>query len=422
MKNKFLKTVQFLESLQIMPKTMPGLQKIKKALEQTEWYSKINPESVIVVAGTNGKGSTCAILEALLLNADQKVGFYSSPHLVSTNERIRLNGENISEENFVKIFEECENLIRSCELSHFEALTLMAGHFYFSEKWNQKLDYVIFEVGLGGTFDATNVFPHRYSVITPLGIDHANILGNTLAEIAPNKFGIVHENNSVVFSRLPAELENLKNEVLKRTNSQGFEVPAADLEVQKTATEPKYILKTKWGQTELSLKGRRAGENAMAALATFANLGFDPAMHLKALNQVTWQGRMQKIEWPGADCPVYLSGDHNPHGVRSLLEILKDFSWNSIHIIAGIGVDKDAEEMLGEMTKLKNARLYLTVTPFKGRLLDQYPQSYLDLAVLKKENPVELLNDVAKAASEGDLIIVTGSLYLVGEILKFAHN
>jgi len=422
MKTKFIKTVQFLENLQIMPKTMPGLQKIKKALEQTEWYSKINPESVIVVAGTNGKGSTCATLEALLLDAGQKVGFYSSPHLVSTNERIRMNGENISEENFVKVFEECESLIRSCDLSHFEALTLMAGHFYFSEKWNQKVDYVIFEVGLGGTFDATNAFPHRYSVITPLGIDHASILGNTLAEIAPNKFGIVHENNLVVFSQLPIELNDLKNSVLKNTSSQGFEVPPADLDIQKNAIEPKYILKTKWGHAELSLKGRRAAENAMTALSTFANLGFDPSAHLKALNQVVWPGRMQKIDWPGSGCPVYLSGDHNPQGVRSLLEILKDFSWDHIHVIAGIGVDKDADEMLGELTELKNAKLYLTVTPFKGRTLNQYPKSYLDLAVLKKENPIEILNDVAQSASGGDLIIVTGSLYLVGEVLKFVNR
>jgi dihydrofolate synthase/folylpolyglutamate synthase len=118
---------------------------------------------------------------------------------------------------------------------------------------------------------------------------------------------------------------------------------------------------------------------------------------------------------------VYLSGDHNPQGVRSLLEILKDFSWDHIHVIAGIGVDKDADEMLGELAELKNAKLYLTVTPFKGRTLNQYPKSYLDLAVLKKENPIEILNDVAQSASGGDLIIVTGSLYLVGEVLKFVN-
>lgn len=398
---------------------MPGLQKIKKALEQTDWYSKVNPESVIVVAGTNGKGSTCATLEALLRDAGQKVGFYSSPHLVSTNERIRVNGSSISEDQFVQVFSECEHLIQSCELSHFEALTLMAGHFYFSEKWNQKLDYVIFEVGLGGTFDATNAFPHRYSVITSLGIDHASILGKTLQEIAPNKFGIVHENNSVIFSDLDQSLISLKDSVLEKTNSIGYEVPSCSFGIEKSKVEPIYFLESKWGKAELSLKGRRAAENSMIALTTFANLGFDPALHLTALKNVNWPGRMQKVDWPGMGCPVFLSGDHNPQGIKSLLEILKDFSWENIHIIVGIGIDKDADEMLQELTQLRNAKLYLTVTPFKGRLLDQYPQKYLDRAVFKNENPTYALQYVSTQAGPQDLVVVTGSLYLVGEILKY---
>ncbi len=419
MKTKFLKTVQFLESLQIMPKTMPGLQKIRKAFEKTEWYSKINPESVIVVAGTNGKGSTCATLEALLLEAGQKVGFYSSPHLIATNERIRLCGESISEENFVKVFEECEMLIRSCELSHFEALTLMAGHFYFSESWNQNLDYVIFEVGLGGTFDATNAFPHRFSVITALGIDHSSILGNTLLEIASNKFGIVHQNNAVIYSPLKSELLSLKDNVLETTNSKGFEVPKPDLDIVKTVREPKYFLNTKWGRAQLSLKGRRAAENAMTALTTFANLGFDPALYLKALNQVSWAGRMQKVNWPGAGCPVYFSGDHNPQGIRSLLEILNDFSWKHIHILAGIGVDKEVDQMLEDLTQLNNSKLYLTVTPFKGRLLDEYPDDYIKKASYKHENPSMAMQYIVNQATEEDLIVVTGSLYLVGDLLRY---
>lgn len=418
---KYRQTVQFLESLQIMPKSMPGLHKIKKALEQTDWYSEINPEKVIVVAGTNGKGSTCAMLESLFLQARQKVGFYSSPHLVSTTERIRSNGESISEEDFVKVFSDCENLIRSCQLSHFEALTLMAGHFYFSKSWNQNLDYVIFEVGLGGTFDATNAFPHRYSVITPLGIDHANILGRSLVEIAPNKFGIIHSQNTVIHQPVSAEIQPFLEKTLKQTDSHAIEVPSAQVVVQKTSQEPQYILDSKWGKAPLSLLGKRAAENAMTALSTFATLGFDPALHLKALNQVRWPGRMQRIDWPGADCPVYLSGDHNPHGIASLNEILQNFSWENLYLVVGIGVDKDAEEMLSGLLQLRNSHLFLTVTPFKGRSLNEYPQTILSRVKFQNENPILALQKAAELATEKDLIVVTGSLYLVGEILNHRY-
>lgn len=419
MKNKYLKTVQFLEGLQIMPKTMPGLDKIKKALTQTDWYGEIDPEKVIVVAGTNGKGSTCAMLEALLLDANQSVGFYSSPHLVSTTERIRTNGESISEENFVKVFEQCETLIKDCELSHFEALTLMAGHFYFSKNWNQKLDYIIFEVGLGGTYDATNAFPHRYSVITPLSIDHSNILGKTLPEIAKNKFGIIQSQNTVIHQHLEGDVQNLFQFFLKQTDSHGIEVSKGSFELSQISNETEYILNSKWGAAKLSLLGQRAVENALTALTTMAALGFDPSLYLKSLSQVNWPGRMQKIKWPGAGCPVYLSGDHNPQGIQSLVEILKNFSWENLFLVIGIGVDKEADEMLSELLKLKNSQLYLTVTPFKGRLLDQYPETITAKAQFKNENPVITLQKAAEAASEKDLIVVTGSLYLVGEILKF---
>lgn len=419
MKNKYLKTVQFLESLQIMPKTMPGLQKIKNALMQTDWYANINPEKVIVVAGTNGKGSTCAMLEALLIDARQKVGFYSSPHLVSTTERIRMGGVNISEEEFVKVFEECEAIIRSCTLSHFEALTFMAGHYYFSSAWGQNIDYVIFEVGLGGTFDATNAFPHRFSVITPLGIDHANILGHTLLEIAQNKFGIIQDQNIVIHQKFSNEVQDLLQQFLVRTHSQGIDVEPTQMRIERSGESPRYILDSVWGLAPLSLLGKRAGENASTALKTFAALGFDPALHLKALAHVTWAGRMQKLDWPGAGCPVYLSGDHNPHGIDSLLEILKDFSWKTLHLVIGLGSDKEAKDIFQKLSSLQNLKIYLTVTPFKGRYLDQYPDDVIKNSEFQNENPIVALQKAAEMANPEDLILVTGSLYLVGEILKY---
>ena len=418
MKSSYLEIVTYLESLQMMPKAMPGLQKIRRALAATDWFQQINPKKIILVAGTNGKGSTCAMLEALLVEAGKKVGFYSSPHLVTTTERLHLNTVPVSEEIFVKIYEECQGLVKQFELSHFEALTLMAGHWYFSKSWNLNLDYVILEVGLGGTFDATNAFHHAYSVITALDFDHTSILGHTLNQIAQNKFGIVQSENKVIYQALPLELQSLKNNIVKTTNSTAFEVEAARFEIRKVHAEPHYILQTKWGEVNLSLKGRRGAENAMTALRVFEVLGFDPTFCLQALSRVKWAGRMQKVLWSGLPCPLYLSGDHNPQGIQSLIEILLHFSWQKLHVIIGIGADKDAEEMLTQLIKLPRVELYLTVTPFKGRSLSAYPEKYLHLARQKGENILELIDEVAKAVEKDDLVIVTGSLYLVGEVLK----
>lgn len=417
--NNYYEVVTYLETLQIMPKSMPGLEKIKKALELTDWYKKIDANKVIVVAGTNGKGTTCAALEALLLEAKQAVGFYSSPHLISTTERIRINGEEISQKDFLELFHDCLQFIEQCQLSHFEALTLMAGHFFFSSKWNKNLDFVILEVGLGGTFDATNAFPHKYCTITKLGIDHVNILGHDLIEIAKNKFGIVSKKNIVVHHKLPDEVRDLKNYIQKTTNSNWLESESCELIIDTRSNIPRYFLNYNNVKFEINILGKRAAENIMTALTLFQILGFDSDNYYKVLNDIKWPGRMQRVEWPNLKCPLYLSGDHNLQGVESLLEILSDFKWKSLHLIVGIGVDKDAELMLKKLCKLKNVKLYLTETPFKGRKIDEYPVVYIKQAVDKNSDVVGLLNRIAHHAEVDDLVLVTGSLYLVGEILKY---
>lgn len=416
--NNYNEAVSYLESLQLMPKTMPGLEKIKSALQLTDWYKTIDPNRVIVVAGTNGKGTTCAALESLLLKAHQQVGFYSSPHLISTTERIRTNGTDISEKDFIELFHECLPLIEKCGLSHFEALTLMAGHYFFSQKWSKNLDFVIFEVGLGGSFDATNAFPHKYCAITKLGIDHVNILGDDLVQIAENKFGIVSNKNIVVHHKLPNEVYELKKKIQKITNSNWIEADDYNLEIKKNFSEPRYFLKHNNSSFQINVLGARAAENIMTAIGLFQVLGFDLNGHYTALNSICWSGRMQKTEWPNLKCPIYLSGDHNLQGVKSLLEILTDFKWKTLHIVVGIGVDKDAEQMLKSFCELKDIRLYITETPFKGRKINEYPDKYLKLAVEKNSDIIKLLNSITVYAQVDDLVLVTGSLYLVGEVLK----
>ncbi|MBY0555486.1 hypothetical protein K2P97_13225 [bacterium] len=401
-----------------MPKTMPGLEKIKQALAQTSWYSSIDPNKVVVVAGTNGKGTTCAALESLLLDAKQKVGFYSSPHLISTTERIRLNGQSISEENFVKLFEQCSEIIKKFSLSHFEALTFMAGHYYFSPEWGSNPDVVIFEVGLGGTYDATNAFPHKFCGITKLGLDHTNILGSNLVEIAKNKFGIITKKSIVVHHKLPEEVIDLKNKVQKEMNCNWVMAEPYDLEVKHLHGVPHYFMNYNSRKFEINIAGERAAENIMTAICLFQVLGFDSDEHFKALNKISWNGRMQKIQLNNIKCPVYLSGDHNEQGVESLLSILKDFQWKRLHLVAGIGVDKDADTMLLKLSHMRDVDLYLTETPFKGRAIADYPEKYLQKSVFSHPNIETILDKVCEKAAPEDMVLVTGSLYLVGKVLK----
>ena len=408
----FNSTVTALEALNIMPKTMPGLEKLKQALQHKTWFKNLSPEKIITVAGTNGKGTTCAALQALLLSAGKKVGLYTSPHLISTTERIRINGEPITEAQFVELYRENQHLISQYELTHFESLTLMAADTFFAKN---DLDYAIFEVGLGGTYDATNVFPNRYSIITALAMDHQNILGNTVLEIAANKFGIIKPNSKVFHHPLPAEVIALFSQVLTETNSQAIPAIVGSVSCEKSH-EPYWFLHTPWGRTLINLPGQRACDNIMTALTVFEELGFEPQDHLHSLERVQWQGRMQKITWPGISAPVYLSGDHNIQGVQSLAHILQYFEWNELHLVVGIGVDKAAEEMLRILLALPRVKLHLTMTPFKGRSILDYSEELRLKSHHENDDVIELLNTLS--VGKDDLVVVTGSLYLVGQVLS----
>lgn len=404
-------TVRALEALSIMPKSMPGLEKLKQALQHKSWYQNLDSEKIITVAGTNGKGTTCAALQTLLLSAEKKVGLYTSPHLISTTERIRVNGDAISEEDFVQLYNENKSIIDRYELTHFESLTLMAADYFFAKN---ELDYVIFEVGLGGTFDATNVFPNHYSIITALGMDHQNILGSTILDIAKNKFGIIKKNSKVIHHFLPPEVLSLFSDVITATESKAIAAVAGTIHAEKNF-DPQWFLQTPWGKTEVNIPGQRACENIMTALTIFEELGYKPQNHLQSLKKIPWQGRMQKIKWPLLEASVYLSGDHNIQGVQSLIQLLQFYNWSTLHLIVGIGQDKDAEEMLRLLFSLSRSQVHLTKTPFKGRGLLDYPDDYRTKAKSESENVIEILNSLT--VDKTDLVLVTGSLYLVGQVL-----
>ena len=185
-----------------MPETAPDLERMKKALMQIGFFNwpfwaknSSNLSKIILVAGTNGKGSTCAMLEGLFRHAGETTGFYSSPHLAHYCERIRINGKPISEDLFTQSYKIIAAITESLSLTHFDVLTLMALWVFASGEAGRSVDRIILEVGLGGRWDATNAVPHGVSVFTPIDFDHQNLLGSTLVEIAANNLDIVEKNS-----------------------------------------------------------------------------------------------------------------------------------------------------------------------------------------------------------------------------------
>lgn len=432
----YQQAIENLETRPVMPEKPPSLEVMHQALpligffESPFWETlKKKPKQCILVAGTNGKGSVCATLEALLLNAGCRVGMYTSPHLVEATERIRLQGQDISREHFSQSFEAVEHLTREWQkrnggYTHFEMMTLMAVWFLCSGKLVPAVDWLILEVGLGGLWDATNAVPHGTAVVTTLGIDHQNLLGHTLPQIAKNKFGIIRKQPQlldgnamlVVHTPFPKEVRPVAQEVAQQVPSQWIESQPVTAETVTRGNTAQYFVGTQWGKAPVVLAGERGAQNTATALATFAALGFDPTGHLEALKEVRWPGRMQEVPVKGARCPVYFSGDHNAQGIQSLLQILNGLTFEHVHFVVGIVKDKSFDEMLTTLTSVRGAKLYLTETHFKALRLAEYGP-WLERACKATPKPEEALAAAVSSAGINDVVVVTGSLYLVGYLL-----
>ena len=419
----YREAVASIEKRGMMPDGPVDLTRMRNAFNRLKDFLDFDPEKVVLVTGTNGKGSVCATLEALLLHAKQSVGLYTSPHLTETTERFRVQGEDVSEADFCLAHQEVDQLTSDLGLSHFEVLTAMALWIFFNQK---KVKWGIFEIGLGGLWDATNVIPHRTSVITSLSLDHQKFLGNTLPEIAINKFGIIWPGNRVVHTALPSAVMPIAERYKKEVPSRWRESESFTLECEPEASSegnkgPSFFINTQWGRARLKLAGLRAAENTATALTVFETLGFAPAEHLEALLKVRWPGRMERLEAKGFSCPVYFSGDHNRAGIESLIELLQYYPRKHLYVVCGIGREKEAEAMLRRLFELKDASVYLTETPFKGRTLEEYGD-FLNRSAGSDQKPQVLLEKIRKKVTSNDLVLVTGSLYLFGDVAKTLAN
>lgn len=456
--------IQFIDNMQIFHRTL-GLQRMKSLMNRLG-----NPQEklkVVHVAGTNGKGSVCAMLTAILMEAGYTVGLFTSPHLVEYNERIQLQRVPIDDEMFAKIGmivkSVCEDMVSSGEElpSVFEFLTAMA--FLYFEKC--KTDIIVLETGIGGTYDATNIVSKPLvSVITSIGKDHMSILGSSIKEITQEKAGIIKKNCPTVLYNSDNTVYNIVNYACKDKKSQLFTTREATVSEIRLSTEntifsvsSPYFEHT---NIQLNLIGEYQVSNALTTFMTvevLGNLGYSICnKHVyTGLKKVEWAGRMEIIQ---KNPTIIIDGAHNEQSALAFKNSISSFTQNSkVYILMGVLKDKDykaileillpiahtiivtqsnhpraleAEELCKEINYVQSKLLSSaqTISTQIGRLDNPTTNN---VATSSKNNfepkgvNIILEKDINIAYQKGkamldksDILCCLGSLYLVGELKK----
>lgn len=367
----------------------------------------------IHVAGTNGKGSTCAILESIYRRAGLRVGLFTSPHLVAFGERIQVNRQLISEAEVVRQVSELKPLLGQFSADEhptfFEAITVMALR-YFAE---QKCDLVIWETGLGGRLDATNIVTPLVSVITNIQYDHQKWLGETLASIAAEKAGIIKPDVPVITAADEPEALKVIQETARSHNSP-LTIVASDYSIAPSLHQ--FI-------SALPLLGAHQRLNAVLAIATVRTLASqipvsDDAIRT-GLSQVNWPGRLQLVTRPSGQ-KILLDGAHNIAGAQTLADALQQhFPGTKPTLILGILLDKDWDAICRVLAPLASRILLVPVPSERTAKPDELSAACQRANPKISIHPCASLSAAFSETASDPFLLITGSLYLVGEALEF---
>ncbi|WP_294363352.1 folylpolyglutamate synthase/dihydrofolate synthase family protein [uncultured Clostridium sp.] len=424
---KDIDTLKYLEELRVLGSNY-GLERTERLLELLG-----NPHKklkLIHIAGTNGKGSTSAILGKVLIEHGYKIGFFNSPHLEEIEETIRINDNNIKEEDFISLINEIKPFVNQVvkegfnHPTEFEVLTCIM----FLYLYRQKVDFGIIEVGLGGRLDSTNVLTPILSIITSISMDHMNILGNTIEEISKEKAGIIKRGIPIVTCiqrdeviRVITEKAIKENSNLIIVNPNNYKI----LEINRDNNINQKILVNINGKEEilnLSLLGKHQMLNlslAIEALKELDNLKYinlDINILKLATRMVKWKGRLEILnEKPY----IVVDGAHNVDGVQYLKKNIEEyFKYKNLYLILGILGDKEVEKMLEIIAPM--AKEVYTVTSNSNRATNsedlkkkvlKYNKNCLSFEDYKKA-----ANYVINRANEDDIILASGSLYMIGKM------
>ncbi len=371
-------------------------------------------QRLVHVAGTNGKGSTCAAIAAVLQEASLRTGLYTSPHLQEPTERISINGVAVSEADFAAAFGRvhicAEELVASGSIdahpSYFETVTAMALLMF-----QQRCEISVIEVGLGGRLDATNVIDPELTVITPVSFDHESYLGNTLELIASEKAGILKPGVPAIFGHQSAAALTV------------LEARAADLGIEAVGAQAAQVtdvhVEADGSSFQLdgrpfrfALAGRHQIDNAVTAILACRRLGVGEELIRRGLSRVRWPGRLEIV----ARAPdLILDGAHNPAGAAALADYIRDvYAGRPIWIVYGAMRDKAIDEVTSYLFPLAS-RLILTAPQMPRALRPEAIASMTEHGDITLAATIEEAVEIARTAPAEAAVFFTGSLFVVGD-------
>ena len=387
-----------------------GLGRMQRAVDLLGNPEKTYP--IIHVTGTNGKGSTIAFMRELFVAHGKKVGTFTSPHIISIHDRICINGQPIADKDFIRIANQVKEMEKALlethdQLSFFELLTLIALA-YFREKG---VDLVLLEVGIGGLLDTTNVVTGEIAVVTFIGLDHQETLGDSLEKIAEQKAGIFKTGKKAVIAKLAPEAELVCQ---RRARELAVDLYQAGQDFTLKARDFSSRL-ARFSQLKIGLEGAYQQENAALALQSFLLFmasreeKVDEELVRQALQETHWAGRLERIR-----PQIYLDGAHNLPALTRLVEFIQEKIQQGyqVRILFGALKRKDYQGMLGYLSEqLPQVELKVTGFDYQGSLDEKDVAGY-DLI----PSYGDFIREFEEKANDQDLLFVTGSLYFISEV------
>lgn len=397
----------------------PGVKRMKWMLSKLD-HPEDNIQAVHVV-GTNGKGSTVSYLRNALVANNYEVGTFTSPYIVTFNERISINGVPITNDELVDLVQIVKPISERLETetdlgpaTEFEIITLIMFVYFGSIR---PVDFVIVEAGLGALNDSTNVFQPIMTVLTSIGLDHTNILGDTYMDIAREKAGVIKPSVPLVYSIKPKDALHFVREVVETNYNKGLELDR-DIHVISDDAEFTYRYESyELENIQLKMIGQHQHENAALAITTLIEMfqrgiiQLDFNKMIDAIENTTWSGRIEKVK----DQPLILiDGAHNKESIDALVNTLNQYySDKKIDVLFAAIEGKPIGKMLNSLEDVAN-RFYVTTFDFPKALPIDAVYDYLEHDYIEKiQNYNSFIDEY-----NGELLVITGSLYFISEVRK----
>jgi len=401
----------------------PGLKRIFEFLDRIG-----NPQkqlTTIHVAGTNGKGSTCAMLASVLSAAGLKVGLYTSPHLVHFNERIRINGKKISDAEIVEFLDKYQPVIEDIDSTFFETTTALAFEYFYKNT----VDIAILETGLGGRFDATNIVTPILSVITPIGKDHEEYLGNTLAKIAMEKAGIIKPGIPVISAKQRPQLRQiLESEAQKNRSPFVYAPDFCQITVRKQSCDQQCVAvesdKFHFNELNFPFIGDHQLENLKTVMVVLNNLHLPritPAAVENGIASTRWHGRLERLSWNPL---VYYDVGHNLHGIRQIAQTLeKTFPGKKFKLLIAMGCHKKTETLGKVLLKIIDEVVVSEIPGGKSipaiTLAAIIKRDLPNVNIIIESDLGRSLQDIMMTIGVDDHLLILGSHYFAPVIYDF---